>query len=102
MIGDHLGLVSCADARWPTSSCVFKTHQGNEAHGPSHIDYILISEHSATAVWQSVIDADRDLTVDFDHAVLFADIGMCQVLGLYMREAGITDRTEAEIARLQS
>ena len=27
------------------------------------------------------IDADRDLMVDFDHAVLFADIGMCQVLG---------------------
>ena len=24
MIGD-LGLVSCADARWPASSCVFKT-----------------------------------------------------------------------------
>ena len=28
------------------------------------------------------IDADRDLMVDFDHAVLFADIGMCQVLVL--------------------
>ena len=28
------------------------------------------------------IDADRDLMVDFDHAVLFTDIGMCQVLGL--------------------
>ena len=28
------------------------------------------------------IDADRDFMVDFDHAVLIADIGMCQVLGL--------------------
>ena len=27
MIND-LGLVSCADARWPASSCVFKTHKG--------------------------------------------------------------------------
>ena len=27
MTGD-LGLVSCADARWPASSCVFKTHKG--------------------------------------------------------------------------
>ena len=79
---DDLGLVSCARARWPASSCVFRTHKGNEAHGPSHIVYIHISEHSATAVRQSVVDADRDLTVDFDHAVLFADIGMCQVLGL--------------------
>ena len=24
---DDLGLVSCADARWPASSCVFKTHK---------------------------------------------------------------------------
>ena len=80
-IGD-LGLVSCADARWPASSCVFKTHKGDEAHAPSHIDYILISERNATALRQFYIDADRDLMVDFDHAVLFADIGMCQVLGL--------------------
>ena len=80
---DDLELVSCADARWPASSCVFNTHnKGNEAHGPSHIDYILISEHNATAVRRFGIDADRDLMVDFDHAVLFAVIGMCQVLEL--------------------
>ena len=47
-IGD-LGLVSCADARWPASSCVFKTHNGDETHASSHIDYILISTHIATA-----------------------------------------------------
>ena len=80
MIGD-LGLVSCAGARWPASSCVFKTHKGDEAHAASHIDCILISEHSATAVRRFGIDADRDLMVDFDHAVLFTDIDMCQVLG---------------------
>ena len=79
---DDLGLASCADARWPTSSCVFKTHKGDEAHAASHIDYILISEHNASAVRQFGIDADRDLMVDFDHAVLFTDIDMCQVLGL--------------------
>ena len=79
---DDLGLVGCADARWPASSCVFKTHKGDEAHTSSHLDYILISKHSATAVRRFGIDADRDLMVDFDHAVLFADIGMCQVLGL--------------------
>ena len=67
---DDLGLVSCADARWPASSCVFKTHKGDEAHAASHIDYILISEHNATAVGQFGIDADRDLMVNFDHAVL--------------------------------
>ena len=42
---DDLGLASCADERWPASSCVFKTHKGDEAHAASHIDYILISEH---------------------------------------------------------
>ena len=81
LIGD-LGLVSCAEARWPASSCVFKTHKGNETHGPSHIDYILISAHNATAVRQFGIDADQDMVVDFGHAVLFADIDTCQVLGL--------------------
>ena len=79
---DDLGLVSCAGARWPASSCVFKTHNGNEAHGPLHIDYIAISEHNATAVRRFGIDADRGLMVNFDHAVLLVDIGMCQVLGL--------------------
>ena len=79
---DDLGLASCADARWPASSCVFKAHKGDEAHASSHIDYILISKHSATAVRRFGIDADRGLMVDFDHAFLFADIDMCQVLGL--------------------
>ena len=27
---DDLGLVSCAGARWPAGSCVFKTHKGDE------------------------------------------------------------------------
>ena len=81
MIGD-LGLVSCAEARWSASSCVFKMHKGNEAHGPSHIDYILISAHNATAVRHFDINADRDLMAAFGHAVPFADIDMCQVLGL--------------------
>ena len=79
---DELGLVSCADARWPASSCVFKTHKGDEAHAASHIDYILISERNASAVKRFGIEADRNLKVDLDHAVLFADVDMCQVLGL--------------------
>ena len=78
---DDLGLVSCADARWPASSCVFKTHKGNETNAASHIDYIPISEHNTSAVRRSGIDADRDLMVDLDHAVLFTDVDMCQVLG---------------------
>ena len=57
-IGD-LGLVSCADARWPASSCVCKTHKGDETHASPHIDYILISTHSATAVRRFGIDAER-------------------------------------------
>ena len=56
---------------------MFKTHKGDETHASSHIDYILISEHNATAVRRFGIDADRDLMVDFDHAVLFADIETC-------------------------
>ena len=84
MIGD-LGLASCADARWPASSCVFKTHKGDEAHASSQNDCILISKHSATAVRRFGIDADRDFMVDFDHAALFADIEMCQVLVLGLK-----------------
>ena len=61
---------------------MFKTHKGDEMHASSHIDYILISERNATAARQFGVDADRDLMVVFDHAVPFADIGMCQVLGL--------------------
>ena len=79
---DDLGLVSCAGARWPASSCVTKTHKGDEMHASSHINYIFISKRNATAVRQFGIDADRGLMVDFDHAVLFADIGMFQVLRL--------------------
>ena len=79
---DDLGLVSCADARWPASSCVFKTHKGDEAHAASHIGYILISERNASAVRKFGIDADRDRMVDFDHAVMFTDVDMCQVLWL--------------------
>ena len=79
---DDLRLASCANARWPASAYVFKTHKGDETRAASHIDYILISERSASAVRRFGIDADRDLMVDFDHAVLFTDIGMCQVLGL--------------------
>ena len=81
MIGD-LGLVSCAGTCWPESSCVFKTHKGDEVHAASHIDYILISEHNASAVRRFGTDADRELMVDLDQAALFTDIDMCQVLGL--------------------
>ena len=55
-------------------------HKGDEAHAASHIDYILISERNASAVRKFGIDADRDPMVDFDHAVLFTDVDMCQVL----------------------
>ena len=61
---------------------MFKTHKGDEAHAASHIDYILISEHNASAVRRFGVDADRDLMVGFDHVVLFTDVDMCQVLGL--------------------
>ena len=61
---------------------MFKTHKGDEAHAASHIDHILISDHNASAVRRFGVDADLDLIVDLDHAVLFTDVDMCQVLGL--------------------
>ena len=51
MMMAKLGLMSCGEARWPgglhKSS---KTRQGGAGQNPSHIDYMLISESSASAV----------------------------------------------------
>ena len=65
-----------------TTGQAILSDKGEETHASSHIGYILISKHNAMAVRRFGIDADRDLMVDFYHAALFADIGVCQVLGL--------------------
>ena len=77
----RLGLVSCAEARWPNSHRDFLTHRSGEGQAPSHIDYILITGSQAAPVRRFGVDADATLMHDFDHAVLFADVNVGQVLG---------------------
>ena len=52
----RLGLISCAEARWPDLHSGFLTHKAGEGQAHSHIDYILITESQAAgsvsaAVW---------------------------------------------------
>ena len=56
-----LGLMSCGEARWPGLHKSFKTRQGGVGQSPSHIDYILVSESSASAVRSFGIDANKTL-----------------------------------------
>ena len=78
----RLGLISCAEARWPDSHRGFLTHRAGEGQAHSHIDYILITEPQAASVRWFGIDADGTLMHDFGHAVLFADVDVVKVLGL--------------------
>ena len=43
----RLGLISCAEARWPDSHRDFLTHRAGEGQAHSYIDYILITESQA-------------------------------------------------------
>ena len=47
---DELKLISCGQTVWPQSHTGFATHGGDSVHADSHIDYVLISESSATSV----------------------------------------------------
>ena len=62
-----LGLMGCGEARWPGLHKSSKTRQGGVGQSPSHIDYILVSESSASAVYSFGIDANKTLMYDFDH-----------------------------------
>ena len=53
----RLGLISCAEARWPASHSGFLTHKAGEGQAHSHIDYVLITESQAAPVRQFGVDA---------------------------------------------
>ena len=81
---DELKLVSCGQAAWPQSHAGFVTHGGGSVHADSHIDYMLISEASATSVRRFGIHANPDLCEDRGgrHAALFCDVDVVSVLGV--------------------
>ena len=94
----RLGLISCAEARWPDSHRGFLTHRAGEGQAHSHIDYILITESQAASVRRFGVDADDTLMHDFDHAVLFADVDVVRVLGLAsVEEVTMPKRRRSEI-----
>ena len=68
----------------------FKTHKGNEVHRPSHIDYILESKRSVSAVKAFGVAAPADLMIDSDHPTLFCDLDVTQLLELGERKPAAT------------
>ena len=81
---DELKLVSFGQAVWPQSHAGFVTHGGGSAHADSHIDYVMISEYSATSVRRFGIHAGPDLCEDRGgrYAALFVDVGVVSLLGI--------------------
>ena len=59
-----LSLTSAAQSRWKSASLHFKTRKGDEVHQPSHIDCILISNCSVSAIKAFGVAAPVDLMVD--------------------------------------
>ena len=60
------------------------THGGGSVHADSHIDYMMISESSATSVRRFGIHASPDLCEDRGgrHAALFVDVDVVSLLGI--------------------
>ena len=87
----ELKLVSCGQAAWPRAHVSFVTHGGDSVHVGSHVDYILVSEASATAVRRFDVHADRNLCEDRGgrHAALFADIDVVAVLGVAKSQSSV-------------
>ena len=81
-----LSLVSAAQSRWKAASLHFKTRKGDAVHQPSHIDYILISSRSVSAIKAFGVAAPADLMIDYDHSILFCDLDVTQLLELGTRK----------------
>ena len=81
---DELKLISCGQTVWPQSHTGFATHSGDSVHADSHIDYVLISESSATSVRRFGIHASPDLCEDRGgrHAALFVDVDVVSLMGI--------------------
>ena len=91
---DELGLASCAEARWPASSCVFKAlvrllHTGQHAEPTAPQAAHLFHELRRLGYKMAVGWAVRPLAY-----------GDRTIYGAFMREAGTTGRTETEIVAL--
>ena len=89
---NELQLASCAAAAWPRSHELFVTHEGDETHDDSHIDYLMASESSSDAVRAFGIHAEPNLCDNRGgrHAALFADVDVVAVLGLHDEAVPVT------------
>ena len=67
----------------------FKTRKGDEVHQPSHIDYIMVSSRSVSAIKAFGVAAPADLMVDYDHSILFCDMDVTQLLELGARKPAV-------------
>ena len=85
-----LNLTSAAQSRWKAASLHFKTRKGDEVHQPSHIDYIMVSSRSVSAIKSFGVAAPADLMVDYDHSILFCDLDVTQLLELGARKPAAT------------
>ena len=88
---DELKIVSCGQAAWLRAHVGFVTHGGGSVHADSHIDYILVSEASATSLRRFSVHADPNLCEDRGgrHAALFASIGVVAVLGVAKPQSSV-------------
>ena len=62
----------------------------DEVHQPSHIDYVLVSKRSVSAIKAFGVTAPADLMVDYDHSILFCDLDVTQLLELGERKPAAT------------
>ena len=88
---DELKLVSCGQAAWPRAHVGLVTHGGDSVHADSYINYILVSEASATPVRRFGVHADHNLHEDRGgrHAALFADIDVVAILGVAKTQSSV-------------
>ena len=77
--------MSAAQSRWKAASLHFKTRKGDKVHQPSHIDYVMVSSRSVSAIKAFGVAAPPDLMVDYDHSILFCDLDVVQLLELGAR-----------------
>ena len=85
-----LNMTSAAQSRWKAASLHFKTHKGDEVHQPSHIDYVLVSQRSVSAINAFGVAAPADLMVDYDHSIIFCDLDVTLLLELGERNPAAT------------
>ena len=93
---DKLRLTSCATAAWPESHSGFKTwHKGGRA---THIDYILMTSTSISALRRFGIHRNEDFPSSIDHSSMFIDIDAEAILGVMTVDAPcVATRSKSQI-----